>query len=120
LGRKSFLWADESIVNTGGIMATNIQGIMNKRKRQSRVDIEPVKHWQTLFFKKGVRRGVLAVYDNCYVWDVYADADFSQHVEWLDKDCNVKDFQPTHILGMISILRDKGFELYKEVLNDIS
>ena len=66
---------------------------------------------QTMFFAKGFHRGRLAVWEHHMEWDVFADPDCGQHLDWNHPDCKCLDGlgSPVNILYVLSTLADYGF-----------
>lgn len=102
-------------------MAFSPQGFINKHHRLRASDAkitQPEGEYQcTMFFSKGQRRGVLAVWQRKMEWTVYADPFFTAHVDWNDPDCTCLDHlgTPTTQLHVLSALTEAGFRLDKEV-----
>ena len=103
-------------------MAFTVQGYENKRKRLEDADAkitQPEGEYQkTMFFSKGERRGVLAVWEHRMEWTVYADPLYTMHVDWNDPDCTcLNDLgSPVTILHVMSALNDQGFTFTNERL----
>lgn len=95
---------------------------MAKRRRgdiaDAKITTEPGDYLKSMFFSKGDRRGVLAVYEHRMVWDVYADQNYSQHVEWNDPDskCLSVLTSPCSLLHVLFVLNENGFIFEKELL----
>lgn len=78
---------------------------------------EPGRYLKTMFFNKGERRAVLAVWERRMEFEVYADPRYSQKVEWNDPDCKCLDHlgSPVNILRVLSALNDNGFVFTNEM-----
>lgn len=69
---------------------------------------------ETIFLKKGNHRGVLHIKETTMAWDVYADAQMSQHLDWQHPDCYpqyTKDRQQLSPLAFVSMLVSNGWTL---------
>ena len=76
------------------------------------------KYVKTMFFSKGERVGVLAVWEGRMEWTVYADPMFSSHVDWNDPDCTCLNGlgSPTTIIHVMSALHEQGYTFTNERL----
>ena len=101
-------------------MAFSQQGYANKRKRLENADAKitqpECEYQKTMFFSKGERRGVLAVWEHRMEWTVYADPLYTMHVDWNDPDCTCLNHlgSPVTILHVMSALNDQGFTFTNE------
>jgi hypothetical protein len=103
-------------------MAFTTQGFINKNKRMAAADAKITqpegKYVKTMFFSKGERVGVLAVWEGRMEWTVYADPMFSSHVDWNDPDCTCLNGlgSPTTIIHVMSALHEQGYTFTNERL----
>ena len=76
------------------------------------------KYVKTMFFSKGERVGVLAVWEGRMEWTVYADPMLSSHVDWNDPDCTCLNGlgSPTTIIHVMSALHEQGYTFTNERL----
>ena len=101
-------------------MAFSSQGFINKRDRLKAADdkiTQPEGDFiKTMFFSKGERVGVLAVWEGRMEWTVYADRFMTSHVDWNDPDCTCLNHlgTPTTIIHVMSALNDQGFTFTNE------
>ena len=68
---------------------------------------------ETLFFAKGTRRGVLNIKETTMEWNVYADPQMSQHLDWNHPDSYPKyasDRQNLSPLSFVSMLIENGWK----------
>lgn len=104
-------------------MAYNINGYINKSKRLSasaaKITQAEGRYDRTMLFRKGDRRGVLAVYEHRMEWTLYADSQFCQHVDWDDTDSACLNDLPSTcgLLEVMSRLNEFGFELYDQMIH---
>lgn len=96
-------------------MAHYVNGFINKQKRLSagaaKITRAEGRYDRTMFFKKGERCGVLAVWEHRMEWTLYADKQCSQHVDWSDPDAScLNDLTtPCGMLEVMSRLNGRGF-----------
>jgi hypothetical protein len=101
-------------------MAFTTQGFINKNKRLAAADAKITqpegKCLKTMFFSKGERVGLLAVWEGRMEWTVYADRMMTMHVDWEDPDCTCLNFlgSPTTIIHVMSALNEQGFVFTNE------
>lgn len=101
-------------------MAFSQQGYANKRERLRHADEKVTRpegeYQKTMFFSKGDRRGVLAVWEHRMEWQVYADPLFTMHVDWKDPDCTCLEClgSPVTILHVLSAIHEQGFVFTNE------
>lgn len=96
-------------------MANSVIGYQNKRERlakaREKLSNDPGEYQYTIIFKKGDRRGVLAVWERRIEWTVYEDPMFSAHVDWKDEDCEfLNRLENTTLLHVLSCIIDNGWE----------
>lgn len=98
------------------IMAHNPQGYILRRRRleaaAKKTRLPAGEYEQTMFFAKGQYRGRLVVYEHRMEWDVFLDANLSQHLDWNHPDCKVLDSLPSRvpILHVLSWLNESGWQ----------
>lgn len=95
-------------------MSHSSSGHIHKHERILRAmsKAELTDYQRTLFFHKGEHRGVLSVYANAIVWEVYKDLQCSQHLDWNHPDCNCLGTgdKKMGLLEIMSRLNECGFE----------
>ena len=102
-------------------MATHHQGIMNKNKRVAAAALkpEPINYQGCYLFSKGEMRCRVAVFENCFETEFYADPDYSQHLDWNSPECRIfNGCNKVLILEIVSELKKHGWELTGGYMND--
>jgi len=73
-------------------MANSQTGYEKKRERLARSQgtferFEAEESLEIVIFGKGDMRGILEIRETAMLWEAYADADFTQHLDWNAPEC---------------------------------
>lgn len=99
-------------------MSFSTIGHIKKRERLARSQeiydrYEQEEDLETVILKKGNHRGVLHIKETTISWEVYADPQMSQHLDWNHPDCfpqYAEERQQLNPLAFVSMLIEKGWK----------
>jgi hypothetical protein len=82
-----------------------------ERMRKAQEKPTPSNYCGCILFEKNDMRGRLSIFENCFEWEVFGDAEYQQHLDWNKPECKIFDGNDMQILFFeaVKIIHDIGF-----------